>query len=220
VHYQVLGPLRASVDGEPVNLGGPKQRLVLALLLIEAGRTVSADLLIDWVWDESPPERARHTLQAYISELRKSLKDPIEWTGNAYRLLVDQDDIDSVRFENLLNAGRQELESDPGRAALILKQALELWRGRPFEDLGYASATQTEIRRLQELRLLAIESRLDADLQLGRQTEIVAELESLTADYPLRETFRAHQMLALYRLGRQARLSVAGAGFEPATFGL
>ena len=204
MHYQVLGPLTAAVDGDSVNLGGPKQRLVLALLLMEAGRTVSADRLIDRIWDEEPPPGSRHTLQAYISELRKLLDDPIEWTGSAYRLVVDPDQIDSSRFERLLETGRRLLESDPGQAALTLKEALDLWTGRPYEDLAYASGMRIEISRLEELRLLALEGRLDADLRLGRQVEIIAEVESLSTEYPLREAFRAQQLLALYRLGRQA----------------
>ncbi|HJQ96037.1 MAG TPA: BTAD domain-containing putative transcriptional regulator [Acidimicrobiia bacterium] len=204
MRYQVLGPLTATLDDRTVNLGGPKQRLVLGLLLLEAGHTVTADRLIDRLWDDSPPEGARHTLQAYISELRKVLDDPIEWTGHAYRLTAGVDQLDSAEFESLLNDGRDRLDSATDEAASLLREALALWKGRPFEDLEYASSVQTEISRLEELRLEALELRLEADLRLGRQSEILAELDSLTAEYPLREKFRAQQMLALYRSGRQA----------------
>ena len=204
VRYQVLGPLTATVDERTVNLGGPKQRLVLALLLVEAGRTVTADRLIDRIWDDAPPERARHTLQAYISELRRVLDDPIEWTGHAYRLVAEVDQLDSTRFESLLNEGRRLLDTSPEEAASTLRKALALWKGRPYEDLEYAQGIRPEIGRLDDLRLVALELRIEADLRLGRHSEILAELDALSADYPLRERFRAQQILSLYRAGRQA----------------
>lgn len=204
VRYQLLGPVTTLSGGERVPLGGPKQRLVLALLLGAPGRSVAVDRLVDGVWSEEAPDHARHTLQAYVSELRRLLPDPIEWTGSGYRLAVDPDRIDAARFERLLEEGRRALPQEPDRAALALRDALDLWRGEPFADLADTPALEDEARRLVELRLAALEERIEADLALGHHRAVVEELESLTREHPFRERFRAQHMIALYRCGRQA----------------
>ena len=209
--YGVLGPLTVSVDGHAVSLGGPKQRLVLALLLVDVGAVETPDRLIDGVWGDDPPDRARHTLQAYVSELRRVLDDAIDWSGHGYRLRVDPDAVDSVQFERLVAAGREALADDPGGAAVMLADALGLWRGDPFADLRDAAGLQGEIRRLQQLRLATLETRIAADLALGHHAILAEELETLTREFPFRETFRSQHMIALYRCGRQAE---ALRGFE------
>ena len=204
VRYQVLGPVTSFADGDRVALGGPKQRLVLALLLENPGRSVPLDRLIDGVWADDPPDHARHTLQAYISELRRVLEDPIEWTGHGYRLAADPDHIDSALFERLLDEGRKALPHEPDRSASALRDALELWRGEPFADLQDTPALDDEVRRLVELRLAALEERIEAELALGHHRAVVEELETLTREHPFRERFRGQHMIALYRCGRQA----------------
>jgi len=204
VRYEVLGQLTATVHGDAVLLGGPRQRLVLALLLTEVDHGFTPDRLIDGIWGDDPPERARHTLQAYVSELRSVLDDSIEWSGHAYRLAADPDQIDSVQFEQYLESGREAVSDDPHRAGEMLAEGLGLWRGEPFADLRDAIALQPEIQRLQQLRLAALEERISADLALGRHRQLVEELDTLTREFPYRERFRAQHMLALYRCGRQA----------------
>jgi len=204
VWYEVLGQLTATVDGSSVVLGGPKQRLVLALLLTDVGHPLTPDRLIDGVWGDDPPDRARHTLQAYVSELRGLLDDSIEWSGHGYRLAVEPGQIDSVQFEQYLKRGREAMPDDPYRAAEMLAEGLGLWRGEPFADLRDALALLPEIQRLQQLRLATLEERINADLALGRHQSLVDELDTLTREFPFWERFRAQHMLALYRCGRQA----------------
>jgi DNA-binding SARP family transcriptional activator/WD40 repeat protein len=203
VDYRVLGPVSALVDGHRINLGGRKQRVVLAALLLASGESVSSDRLAERIWGDEAPQGARHTLQAYVSELRKLLDDPIEWDGQGYRLVVESDRIDSIVFEQLLKQSRTRVEQAPDEASTLLREALQLWHGRPFEDLD-VPAFMLEASRLEELRLAALELRIEADLRMGRHFDVLGELDSLTAEYPLREGFRAQQMVALYRAGRQA----------------
>lgn len=203
VQYQVLGALSAWSNGGAVGLGGPRQRLVLALLLIQSGEAVSVDRLIDGIWGDGQPEQARHTLQAYISELRRVLDDPIEWTGHGYRIDVSADRVDARRFERLAGEGRAALDRDPYTAASLLQQGLDLWHGDPFADLAYAEGLQSEIRRLKQLRLVALEDRIEADLAVGSHRLVVEELEVLTREHPLDERLAGQLMLALYRSGRQ-----------------
>ena len=203
VDYRVLGPVSAQVEGHRINLGGRKQRVVLAVLLLAGGESVSSDRLAEHIWGDEPPQGARHTLQAYVSQLRKVLDDPIEWDGHGYRLVAEPHRIDSIVFEELLKESRTRIERAPDEASTLLREALELWRGRPFEDLD-VPAFMLEASRLEELRLVALELRIDADLRLGRHFDVLGELDSLTAEFPLREGYRAQQMVALYRAGRQA----------------
>ena len=195
-----------SLDGEPVALGGQKRRALLAVLLLDANRVVSRDRLIDALWGDEPPDTARNTLQVYVSQLRKLLPEGVLETAPAgYRLVIEADAVDLFEFIRLSEEGRAALGAgDPARAADTLRAALALWRGAPLADLSWEPFAQSEIVRLEELRLAALEERIDADLALGRHGQLVAELERLVVEQPMRERFRAQLMLALYRSGRQA----------------
>lgn len=204
VRYAVLGPLTVTAEGNPVAIGGPKQRLVLALLLTRPGGVLTPDRLIDGMWGDEPPDRARHTLQAYVSELRGLLDESIEWTGHGYRLVFEPDQVDSVRFEGLVEKARETIPEDQRHASEILAEGLGLWRGEPFADFNDVITLRPEVERLQQLRVTAIEERIDADLALGRHHTLVAELDTLTREHPYREKLRAQHMVALYRSGRQS----------------
>lgn len=185
-------------------MGGPKQRLVLALLLADANRAVAEDRLIDGVWGEDPPGGARHALQTYISELRRLLDDEIRREGKGYRLVVEPDAVDLHRFDALVEAARARLSDAPGGAAKLLREALALWHGEPYADITDALGLLPEIARLQQARLSAVEDRVRADLDSGRHADLVGELEALTREHPFRERLTELHMLALYRAGRQA----------------
>jgi predicted ATPase/DNA-binding SARP family transcriptional activator len=201
VLVRLLGPVSVLVEGKPVALGGQKRRELVAALALEAGEVVSRDRLIDALWGEDPPDTARNTLQVYVSQVRKLLPDGVlETTANGYRLAVDPTTVDAFEFERLATAGRSALTiGDAAGAAETLGAALELWHGPEPADLP-----QAETLRLEELRLTALEDRIDADLALGRHGQLVGELERLVAEQPLRERLRGQLMLALYRAGRQA----------------
>ena len=204
VQFQVLGPLRV-LDGEKeLQPGGPKQRSVLAILLANANQAVSIDRIIDGVWGAAPPEAGRHTVQAYVSSLRSDLGLTIERVGDAYRLSVEAADFDVMRFESLVEEGRSLRPVDPAAASDLLVGALRLWNGRPYADLPGQDIFQSEITRLDELRLAALEERIEADLAAGRHAVVVGELEVATREHPFRERLYALSMLALYRSGRQA----------------
>lgn len=206
VEFRVLGPLEALVDGEPVALGGPRQRAVLAGLLATPGEVIPASRLIDDVWGEDPPETAANLLQGCISHLRKALgRDVILTRGGGYSVVVDGQRLDLRRFERDALAGARALGDGRAEdAARQLRAALALWRGPALADLASEPFARPIAARLEELRLAALERALEADLALGRAAEAVAELEPLIAAHPLRERLRALQMLALYRAGRQA----------------
>jgi DNA-binding SARP family transcriptional activator/ABC-type branched-subunit amino acid transport system substrate-binding protein/DNA-binding beta-propeller fold protein YncE len=205
MEFRILGPLEVFQQGAAVPLGGPKQRAVLAVLLLHRGEVLSTDRLIDELWGESPPTTAAKSVQVYVSQLRKALGDGmLETRGRGYLLRIEPEQIDVERFAGLLERGREQLaRSDARGAADTLREALGLWRGSPLSDLAYESFTPNEIARLEELHLAALEERIEADLRLGRQAELVPELESLVRDHPLRERLRGQLMLALYRAGRQ-----------------
>ena len=203
VRYHALGPLEAYVNGAPVNLGGPKQRLVLAVLLIEADRVVSDDRLVDELWGDDPPNGARHVIQTYISELRRVLEDKLVRAGRGYRLTVDRSAVDAFRFETLTQAARDRLSDSPAAAASMLREALALWHGEPFGGTGESALVRREIDRLTELRLAAVEDRIAADLAAGRHAQVTPELVALTREHPFRERLHALYMLALYRSDRQ-----------------
>jgi DNA-binding SARP family transcriptional activator len=195
VEYALLGPLEARSGGRTITVGRGKQRALLAVLALNAGRVVSVERLIDELWGEEPPATASTALQVYVSRLRKALGDGAIETRDPGYLLVG--DVDVRRFDGLVSEARR---SEPERAAALLGEALSLWRGAALSDCELP----LEAARLEEQRLAAIEERIDADLASGRSSELVGELESLVAQNPLREPFRAQQMLALYRAGRQA----------------
>ena len=201
---RVLGPVEVSTNGEPIRLGGPKQRAVLSVLIRDVGNVVTVDRLIHDVWSENPPEAVRTSIHTYVSNLRSILQCEIERTGNGYRLKGIEDSVDAVMFERGLDEGRRAMLVDPADASERLRAGLALWRGRPYADLVDVPGLQDEIRRLEDLRMLAVECRVDADLEMGRHRSVIGELEALTAEHPLNEGLRVRHMIALYRDGRQA----------------
>jgi DNA-binding SARP family transcriptional activator/ABC-type branched-subunit amino acid transport system substrate-binding protein/DNA-binding beta-propeller fold protein YncE len=215
MQFGILGPLEVSDEGRRVEIGGHKQRALLASLLLHANEVVSLDRLIDELWGETPPPTAAKTLQAQVSRLRRSLNGdeepaahmlgPLETRGHGYLLKVEPGQVDADRFQGMLEeARRTRAEGKPEEAAEELRRALALWRGPALADFAYESFAQTEIARLDELQLTALEERIEADLALGRHTELIGELEALVARHPLRERLRGQLMLALYRSDRQA----------------
>jgi WD40 repeat protein/DNA-binding SARP family transcriptional activator len=204
VRFAVLGPLEVSGEDGSVPLGGPKQRIVLAHLVLRANQVVPAEHLIDAIWGEELPEDPRSTLQVYVSRLRSAIGfDAIERRTPGYVLRAGRDEVDALRFEDLLGEARRG-DSQPRTTAGVLAEALELWRGPALADLGAEPSLSGEIARLEELRLQAIEEKIDAELELGHHAGAVAELESLTRTHPLRERLCGELMLALYRSNRQA----------------
>ncbi len=201
--FLVLGPVRALEGDDPVRLGGPKQRTFLAVLIAEAGRTVSVDTLVEEVWGEEATAGSRSTLQTHISNLRAQLGGRLVTEGGGYRLEVARDEVDAFRFEDMVAQARSLLETQPAEAAELLGEALALWRGHPYADVPGSARLEAEARRLEQLRLGAVEDRVEAEIALGRHAELLPELEVLTAEFPLSERFRAQQMVALYRAGRQ-----------------
>ena len=206
IEFGILGPLKASRRGEPLEVGAGKQRALLALLLLHAGEVVSTDRLIDALWGERPPPSALNSVHVYVSQLRKVLGNGrLETRGRGYLLALEPEQLDLRRFERLLGDGRELLASgEADRAAKTLRGALGLWRGSPLSDVASEPFALSEIARLEALRLVALEERIEADLALGRHAELVPELEGLIRDHPLRERLRAQLMLALYRSGRQS----------------
>ena len=203
--FGILGPLSVRGGGDEIDLGGSRQRALLALLLLRRGEVTSADRLAEDLW-ESPPAGAAKTLQVYVSRLRAVLGDGlVVRRGPGYALELNADGLDAARFERLLDEGRRLLAAGDMRAAIAtLDDALDLWRGPALSEFEYESWAQPERRRLEELRLLALEERVEARLALGEQDRLVPELDALVAAHPLRERLRAQAMLALYRAGRQA----------------
>lgn len=203
MEFRILGPLEVVDDGRPLALGGPRQRALLGLLLTRANEVVSADRLIDELWGAHPPRAATNALQYHVSQLRKALAptEAVVTQEPGYVIRVGPSELDLLRFESLVDEAHKE---PPEAAARLLREALDLWRGPPLADLARESFAQTEIVGLEELRLRALELRIDADLALGRHGELVAELEALAREHPLRERLRAALMRALYASGRQA----------------
>jgi DNA-binding SARP family transcriptional activator len=200
--FKILGPLEVMTESGPLVIRGQKQRALLALLLVHAGKVVSTDALLDGLWGEHPPRTATTSLQNMIAQLRKVLgAHRVVTRSPGYALRFDADELDLARFESLLAEARS---ADAEPRARKLREALELWRGPPLAEFAFEAFAQGEIRRLDELRLGAVEDRIDADLELGRHAELVSELNSLVAEHPLRERLRGQLMLAFYRAGRQA----------------
>jgi DNA-binding SARP family transcriptional activator len=206
MQFRILGSLEAYENGRPVRLGSERQRVILAVLLLHAGEVVSSDHLIDALWGEGAPEGARKTLQVYVSRLRKLLGPETLVTHPAgYSIEVAPQALDLVRFEHLRAEARAALEAgDAVQAAARLSEALAEWRGPPLAEFTYEAFAQPEIARLEELQLLALEERIEADIRLGRHADVAAELEGLIGRHPLRERLRGQLMLCLYRSGRQA----------------
>jgi YVTN family beta-propeller protein len=212
--FGILGPLEVCRSGRVVPLGGPRQRAVLALLLLEANRVVSMDRLAEDLWGGNPPVGWVTTLQTYVFHLRRALEpdrsrgdagDVLVTRGRGYLLRVDREHLDAAAFQDGFTAGRAALEAGCyAQAAETLRKALDLWRSQVLADLTDYAFTRPEAARLDELRLAALEARIDADLALGRHDALTAELEQLATEHPLRERLHGQLMLALYRCGRQA----------------
>ena len=191
MRFLVLGPVEVSGEDGPLSLGGRKQRLVLAHLVVRANSLVPTDVLIDEVWGEEPPDSVRSTLQGYVSHLRRAIgADRLEGRPSGYELHVLEGELDATSFERLVAEGRGSLDVDPEEAAARLAEAAALWRGPAFADLSDERSLHGEIARLSDLRLLAIEDRISAELTLGRHATLVGEIESLTVANPLRERLR------------------------------
>jgi predicted ATPase/DNA-binding SARP family transcriptional activator len=205
IELGILGPLEARRDGVSLDLGPAQQRALLACLLLRPGEVVSRDLLVEHLWGDDPPDTAQHALEVYISKLRRILgKEVIDTRAGGYALNVASASVDSIEFELRAGRGRKELERDAGAAAETLRSALGLWRGSPLTDVAYEEFAQSEISRLEELRLSTLEHCAEAELRLGRHAELVSELDAAVREQPQRERLRAQLMLALYRSGRQA----------------
>ena len=203
--FHLLGRLEAYCDGVELDLGPRKQRAVLALLLLNANRVVSTERLIDDLWGDSPPSTARAALQVYVAGLRKALGNDgatLRTRAPGYVLDVEDGALDLDRFAQLCAEAHES--PDPERRAALLHEALELWRDEPLPELRAEPFSSAAVAQLEQLRLRALEERIDADLALGRDATLVTELEALVAEHPYREGLRAQLMLTLYRSGRQA----------------
>src|ERR671923_1558999 len=206
MEFRVLGPLDVRRHGRPVPLAGRKQRALLACLLLEANRVVSTDRLIDELWPHDPPESAAHALQVYVSDLRRVLGAArLVTRAPGYLMRVEERELDLLRFEQLFADGERAVSQRRHRvAAEKFSAALSVWRGPALDGIRAGPRTRADAARLDELRLTALEQRIDAELSVGRHRQLVPELEALVAQHPLRERLWAHLMLALYRAGRQA----------------
>ena len=203
VSIGVLGPVRVAVAGDVVRLNGVRLHTLVALLALAPGREVSRTSLMDAVWGEQLPSRPDNALQALVSRLRRTVPQlEVESRPAGYRARIDPDQVDAHRFESLVQAARRT--TDPAERSATLRTALDLWRGAPLPGLPDNPTLRTHVARLSELRLTAIEERVAAELDLGRGAELVAELEGLVAEYPLRETLRIQLMAALQAAGRYA----------------
>jgi DNA-binding SARP family transcriptional activator/tetratricopeptide (TPR) repeat protein len=213
MRYGILGQLELSEEGRPIEIAGAKQRALLAILLVNANRVVTSDTLIEALWEGDAPGGAAKALQVHVSQLRKLIgKERVQTTPTGYVLRVEADELDLARFERLQRDGR-------------LDDALSLWRGPPLHEFAFQRFAQPEIARLEELHLGCLEERLERDLSRKCDAELVAELEALVTEHPLRERLRCQLMLALYRVGRQAdalaryqdarHALVDGLGIEP-----
>jgi DNA-binding SARP family transcriptional activator len=202
IEFRVLGPLEIERDGAPVEVAGQRQRALLAALLVRANHVVPTDRLVHELWGDEPPRTANTSLHNAVSQLRRVLGDDVLVTrAPGYVLRADAGQVDASRFEAALRDAR---EREPGDRARVLRGALALWRGPAYAEVADEPYAEAEARRLDELHVVALEERIDADLALGAHDAVVAELEALIAEHPLRERLRGQVMLALYRAGRQA----------------
>ena len=204
LEFRILGPLEVLSPEAPISLGGPRQRAVLAILLLNANRVVSIDRLADELYGGEPPATAVTQVQRQVSDLRKLLGPVIETRPPGYLVRAGGDTLDLSQFERLAEeAGSALTHGAHERAAALLREALALWRGPPLADLAYEPFAAAPVARLEELRLAALEQRIEAELALGEHRRLIAELEALADEHPTHERFRAQLMTALYRAGRQ-----------------
>ena len=208
MRFSILGELDVTDAGGSLPLGGAKQRALLTILLLHANEPLSADRLVGDLWGERPPSTAAKSLQMHVTRLRRALgehADLLVTSPTGYRLAIDPDSLDLTRFTTLAERGRRALaDGQPAEAATLLEAALAEWRGSPLADVAYEAFAQSEIARLEQLRIAVVEDRIDAELALGHHAEWIGEIESLIAEHPYRERLRGQLMLALYREGRQA----------------
>ena len=200
MQYRILGPLELRADGTEVQLAPGHQRALLALLLLRRNRVVSMDGIVDALWEDEPPPTAHKVVQNAVSHLRKTLGGSLVTQAPGYLLRVEEGELDADRFTQLVERAQQE---EPARAAQTLREALSLWRGPALSDFTYSEFAQPAITQLEELRLEALEDRIDVDLALGADGKLIPELETLVAEHPLRERLRGQLMVALYRGGQQ-----------------
>jgi DNA-binding SARP family transcriptional activator len=226
VEFRILGPVEVADDDRRLEIGGGRQTALLALLLLHANEPVSVDVIVDELWNGRPPARPAKSVQVHVSRLRAALgRSRVASHPRGYAIRVEEGELDAHRFAAAVERGRTALATgDASTAASVLREALAMWRGPPLADVQYESFAQRDIARLEELRVAVVEDRCDADLVLGRQREVVAELEGLVAAHPLRERLRGQLMVALHRCGRQAealeayregRLALAQEGLAP-----
>ena len=235
MYFQLLGDLEVVNNGERVAVAGRKQRALLAVLLLHANEVVSADRLIEDLWGEEAPAQAAKSVQVHVWRLRKALgaaarggngEGPLLTRASGYLLRVEPGELDVGELERLVREGSEALRAGQFEpAGSLLREGLALWRGPPLAEFAYDSFAQREIERLCELRMQALQGRIDADLALGRHALVVGELEALVSEHPLAERLRAQLMLALYRSGRQVdalevygqtrRVLLDGLGLEP-----
>jgi DNA-binding SARP family transcriptional activator/class 3 adenylate cyclase len=205
----LLGPIEAHADGVAVALGGPRQRAVLAVLALHPNQVVSVDRLVDDIWTENPPPTAVHTIQVFVSRLRRALAgagDRLSTRPPGYLLELRADELDADRFERLYETARGALAAGAGEDALaLLREAEALWRGQPLAEFTYEPFAQATIARLEEARINAREELIEAQLAVGQHDRVVSELEAFVREHPFRERPRGQLMLALYRCGRQAQ---------------
>ena len=226
LEFSLLGPLEVRRDGVRLELGPPKQRAVLALLLLNANRVVPTDRLIDELWGDAPPETVRAALQVYVAGLRKALgngQSTLRTQAPGYVLEVVPGALDRDRFDSLRAEAR--VSPDVALRSSLLHEALGLWRDTPLTEFDSERFAEVAAAQLEDARLGALEERIEADLELGRHAEVISELDALVAAHPYRERLRAQQMVALYRSGRQADALAAyraaresfasGLGLEP-----
>jgi DNA-binding SARP family transcriptional activator/tetratricopeptide (TPR) repeat protein len=212
--FCLLGPLLVRSGGAVVTVRPGKQRAILAALLLSGGKVVSLDELAEVLWGQEPPPSARVTIQNYVMRLRMALAETdgsrISTQPHGYQIRIDPGELDVTRFEALLDAARTAArDSSWDTVAAQSRAALLLWRGEPLSDVDSELLVAREMPRLTELRLQALEVRIEADLHLGRQAEVISELRRLVTEHPLREHLRRLLMLALYRDGRQAEALAA-----------
>ncbi|MEU4515539.1 AfsR/SARP family transcriptional regulator [Nonomuraea wenchangensis] len=213
VAFRVLGPVEAYEHDDGLDLGGLRQRAVLARLLVARGQVVPVDTLLYDLWDDDAAKGAQSGLQVYISRLRRVLEPGrprggpnrlLVTVASGYALRVASEQVDALRFEQLVRAAGEHLEeSDPQSARGRLEKALGLWRGTPYSDFADQQWAEAEVNRLTELRLVARERHADTGLRLGLHAETVPDLEALTTEHPLREEGWRLLALGLYRCGRQ-----------------
>src|SRR5829696_4672695 len=203
--FRLLGPLEVLRDQVPVPIAAGKQRALLAILLLNANRTVARDRIVDELWGDDAPDSAQKMVQIHVSQVRKALPESRLHTRHpGYVIEVGDDELDLARFERAVaDGGRALAQGDPANATERLREALALWRGAALAEFSEPFARH-EGARLEELRLAAVELRIEAELALGRPRDVVGELETLIAQHPLRERHRSQHMLALYRTGRHA----------------